>query len=161
VDDLAERRLEVVRRHMASENDHDFDTTLATFSHPRYELVPTGQVFDGEEEVRAYFAGSRTAFPDQRNEPIALHATDAGVFAEFWLLGTHTGPLLGREPTGREIRVRMVAFFEFEPAGGPRPDAIVRERVYYDLHTLLSQLGLSEDGLPGTGSTGAPERGEA
>lgn len=103
-DPVAERRLDVVRRHMASENEHDFETTLATFSHPRYELIPTGQVFDGEDEVRAYFAGSRATFADQRNEPIALHATDSGVFAEFWLLGTHTGPLLGHAPTGREIR---------------------------------------------------------
>lgn len=143
MDALAERRLEVVRRHMASENEHDFDTTLVTFAHPRYELIPTGQVFDGEEEVRAYFAGSRTAFPDQRNEPIALHATDAGVFAEFWLLGTHTGPLLGHEPTGKEIRVRMVALFEFAPADSEHPDGIVCERVYYDLHSILGQLGLT------------------
>ena len=35
---LSERRLEVVRRHMASENELDFATTLATFAHPRYEL---------------------------------------------------------------------------------------------------------------------------
>jgi steroid delta-isomerase-like uncharacterized protein len=141
-DELRVRRLAVVRDHMASENDHDFDTTIATFAHPRYELVPTGQVFDGEEEVRAYFAGSRATFADQRNEPIALHATDTGVFAEFWLLGTHTGTLLGHEPTGREIRVRMVAFFEFAPADGEQADGIVCERVYYDLHSILRQLGL-------------------
>lgn len=141
LDDLDERRLEVVRRHMASENEHDFDTTMGTFARPRYELVPTGQVFDGEEQVRAYFAGSRATFADQRNEPIALHATDAGVFAEFWLLGTHTGALLGHEPTGREIRVRMVAFFEFGDADDP--EGITCERVYYDLHSILTQLGLT------------------
>lgn len=143
MDALAERRIEVVRRHMASENEHDFDATIDTFAHPRYELIPTGQVFDGEEEVRGYFAGSRTAFPDQRNEPIALHASDAGVFAEFWLLGTNTGPLLGQPATGREIRVRMVAFFEFAPADSDQPDGIVCERVYYDLHSILTQLGLA------------------
>lgn len=145
-DELTQRRLEVVRTHMVSENEHDFDTTMGTFAHPRYELIPTGQVFDGEEEVRAYFTGSRTAFPDQRNEPIALHATDTGVFAEFWLLGTHTGRLLHHEPTGREIRVRMVAFFEFAPTDSDRPDGIVCERVYYDLHSILSQLGLAGTG---------------
>ncbi|MGI8793527.1 MAG: ester cyclase [Acidimicrobiales bacterium] len=135
---LAERRLDVVKAHMASENDHDFVTTMGTFAHPRYELIPTGQVFDGHAEVDAYFAGSRTAFADQRNEPIALHPTPTGVFAEFWLLGTHTGPLLGHEPTGRSFRVRMVAFFEFEPDG----TGIVCERVYYDLLSILTQLGL-------------------
>ena len=65
--ELRERRLAVVREHMESENDHDFDTTIATFGHPRYELVATGDVYDGEVAVRAYFAESRRAFPDQRN----------------------------------------------------------------------------------------------
>ena len=30
-----------MREHMESENDHDFDTTLRTFGHPRYELIAT------------------------------------------------------------------------------------------------------------------------
>ncbi len=72
-----------------------------------------------------------------------MHATEAGVFADFWLLGTHTGPLLGHPPTGREIRVRMVAFFEFAPADGDQPDGIVCERVFYDLRSILDQLGLA------------------
>src|SRR5437588_1680473 len=57
---------------MESENRHEFDVTLATFHHPRYEIVPTGDVFDGEEEVRAYFAETRRAFPDQRNRLVRL-----------------------------------------------------------------------------------------
>lgn len=141
-DALDERRVEVVRLHMQSENELDFETTMTTFHHPRYELVPTGQVFDGEDEVRQYFAGSRTAFPDQRNEPIALHATDTGVFAEFWLRGTHSGPLMGFEPTGNTFEVRMVAFFEFADREGDHADQIVCERVYYDLFSILKQLGL-------------------
>lgn len=128
---------------MQSENDLDFDLTMSTFHHPRYELVPTGQVFDGEAEVREYFAGSRAAFPDQRNEPIALHASEAGVFAEFWLRGTNTGPLMGQEPTGRAFEVRMVAFFEFADRDGDHADRIVCERVYYDLVSILSQIGLA------------------
>ena len=66
-----------MREHMASENEHDFDTTIATFGHPRYELVPTGDVFDGEDEVRAYFAESRTASPTSatRSSPCATPMT--------------------------------------------------------------------------------------
>jgi hypothetical protein len=66
-EELRERRETLVRKHMESENHHDFDTTLATFAHPRYELIATGAVYDGEAEVRRYFEESRTAFPDQRN----------------------------------------------------------------------------------------------
>lgn len=87
---------------MESENQHDFEVTLGTFGHPRYEIVPTGDVFDGEEAVRRYFDDSRTAFPDQRNELIALHHTDAGVIVEFDLRGHPPGPAAGRSrPPGR------------------------------------------------------------
>ena len=53
---LRERREALVREHMESENRHEFDVTLRTFSHPRYEIVPTGEVHDGPEEVMRYFA---------------------------------------------------------------------------------------------------------
>src|ERR1051325_10402133 len=91
--DLRARREVVVREHMESENRHDFDATIATFKHPLYEIMPTGDVFDGETEVRGYFAASRTAFPDQRNELRALRHADDAVVVEFDLLGTHLGPL--------------------------------------------------------------------
>lgn len=123
---------------MESENRHDFDATIATFAHPRYELIATGQVHDGEEAVRAYFASSRASFPDQRNELIALHHTDDAVIAEFDLLGTHKRALGRFPPTGREFRCRMVAFFIFADDG----DGIVCERVYYDSASILRPLGL-------------------
>jgi hypothetical protein len=56
-DALDVARAAVVREHMESENRHELDTTIATFSHPRYELVATGEVFDGETEVRAIECG--------------------------------------------------------------------------------------------------------
>jgi steroid delta-isomerase-like uncharacterized protein len=131
---LRERREAVVREHMASENEHDFDTTLATFSHPRYEIVPTGDVYDGPEEVMRYYEETRSAFPDQRNEVLALHHADDAVIVEFDLKGTHRGPLRGFEPTGREFTCRMIALFEFDG------EAIVCERVYFDSATILAQL---------------------
>lgn len=133
---LRARREAVVREHMESENRHDFDTTIATFARPRYEIVPTGEVFDGEEAVRGYFAVSRTAFPDQRNELKSLRHADDAVIAEFDLLGTHRGPLRGIPPTGKTFRCPMTAFFLFEG------DRIVCERVYFDSATILRQLGL-------------------
>ncbi len=133
---LRQRRLEVVRRHMDSENDLDFAATLATFEHPRYELVGTGQVFDGADEVSGYYRTSRTAFPDQRNENVVLTSAEDAVVAEFDLLGTHLGDLAGLAPTGRTFRCRMCALFLFPPGG----DGIIGERVYFDQGTILRQL---------------------
>jgi steroid delta-isomerase-like uncharacterized protein len=132
--DLRNRREEIVVRHMQSENVHDFATTLATFARPRYEIVATGEVHDGPDAVMEYFRRTRAAFPDQRNEPIALHHADDAVIAEFWLLGTHRGELGGIAPTGRSFRCRMAALFLFEGAD------LVCERVYFDAATILRQL---------------------
>ena len=141
--DLAERRLQTVRDHMALECDCDWDAVIATFEHPRYEMYGSGTVFDGEEEVRGYFHASRTPFPDQGNEIIALAHVDNTVLVEFWLTGTHKGPLNmgGRtiEPTGKSFRVRMAATFEFPPGG----DKIICERPYYDPAQIAKALDLA------------------
>ncbi len=133
---LHERRLAVVREHMRSENEHRFGDTLATFGHPRYEIVGTGEVYDGPEEVSEYFRATREAFPDQRNENTTLHSAEDAVIAEFDLLGTHLGELRGIPATGRSFRCRMCAIFEFEPGG----ERIVCERVYFDQGTIARQL---------------------
>ena len=135
-DDLRARREALVREHMESENRHDFDATIETFDHPRYEIVPTGEVYDGEEQVRVYFAATRTAFPDQRNELVALHHADDAVIVEFDLKGTHSGELRGIPPTGKEFTCRCTSFFIFED------DRLVCERAYFDALTIMSQLGL-------------------
>jgi steroid delta-isomerase-like uncharacterized protein len=132
---------------MESENVHAFDVTLATFSHPRYEIVPTGDVFDGEEAVRRYFEESRAAFPDQRNELVALRHADDAVVVEFDLKGTHRGQLRGIPPTGREFTCRTVALFLFDE------DRLVCERVYFDLLTILAQLGLAQSTIAQSSAT--------
>src|SRR5262245_35290830 len=141
--DLAARRIETVKRHMALEVTHDWDGVIATFQHPRYEMYGSGAVFDGEAAVRGYFAASRTPFPDQGNEIIAIAAAGDTVLVEFWLTGTHAGPLtLGGQvlpPTGRNFRVRMATTLELKPGS----DKIVCERPYFDQSAVLRALGLA------------------
>jgi len=93
--------------------------------------------------VRGYFAASRAPFPDQGNEIIAIGAGDNTVLVEFWLTGTHLGPLrLGERvvaPTGRAFRVRMTATFEFAPGS----HKILCERPYFDQGAVLRALALA------------------
>ena len=141
--DLAAARIKTVRDHMALEVVHDWDGVIATFAHPRYEMHGGGAVFDGEAAVRGYFAASRTPFPDQGNDIIAIAADGDSVLVEFWLTGTHLGPLRlpGRtvEPTGKTFRVRMAASFEFAPG----TDKIICERPYFDQGAVVRALGLA------------------
>jgi steroid delta-isomerase-like uncharacterized protein len=152
-DDLRRRRLARLEEHFASEVDQEFDRTLATFAgHPRYEIVPTGQVHDGAEEVLAYHRAQRAAFPDQRHENVRHHvADDDTVVSEFDLLGTNRGEFLGGPPTGRSFRVPVVAVFTFAPGD----DRLTNERVYLDAATLLTQIGRA-DLLPLLGTAPTP-----
>lgn len=142
--ELDAARIETVRRHMALEIAQDWDGVLATFAHPRYELLGPGTIFDGEAAVRSYFTASRGPFPDQANQIIAIAADAATdtVLVEFWLTGTHLGPLhigLRRiEPTGKAFRIRMAASFQF----GLGSDKIVCERPFYDQSAVLKALDL-------------------
>jgi hypothetical protein len=140
--DLAERRLQAVRDHMRLECELDWDAVIATFEHPRYEIYGPGTVIDGEEAVRRYFESSRIPFPDQGNEIIAIAHGGDTVLVEFWLTGTHLGPLKTPngviEPTGKSFRIRMAATFEFPPGG----DKVICERPYVDTGSIGRALGL-------------------
>ena len=141
-DQLQDARIQTVRDHMALECVHDWDGVIETFAHPRYEMHGSGAIFDGESAVRGYFHDSRVPFPDQGNEVIAIAASGDMVLVEFWLTGTHLGPLKANgtiyEPTGRKFRVRMAASFEFAPGS----NKIICERPYSAPDAKLRALGL-------------------
>ena len=137
--DLRQRRLEIIREHMDTEVTKEFDRTLATFNgHPRYEIMPTGQIFDCDDEVMGYYRMTRTAFPDQRHDNVRYHVTDDTVIVEFDLLGTNLGEFYGLPPTGKAFRVPIIAVFFFDG------DHIVNERVYFDSASLVTQIGRGE-----------------
>jgi hypothetical protein len=112
------RREAIVLEHMQSENVQDWERTIATYSHPRYEL-PDGRIFDGRDDVLRYWVEGRRVVPDQRNELIELsHVGDDTVQIEFWLRGT---PKATNEP----FEVRLWARFRFDD-----DDLMTNERVY-------------------------------
>ena len=53
--ELRKARYEILAVHVDAENRNDVDAVIATFRHARYELVPVGEIFDGEAEVRRYY----------------------------------------------------------------------------------------------------------
>lgn len=142
---LRSRRETIVREHMEAENRLAFDAALAEFDHPHYELIALGEIYDGADQVHRYYAETRTAFPDQRNELTALYHADNAVIVEFDLKGTHIGPYRGVPPTGRSFTCRMTALFLFDG------DRLTTERVYFDSATILRQLGLAHDPLTPAG----------
>jgi steroid delta-isomerase-like uncharacterized protein len=137
--DLRQRRLKMIEEHMDTEVAKEFDLTLGTFNgHPHYEIMATGQIFDGDDEVMGYYRTTRTAFPDQRHDNVRYHVADDAIITEFDLLGTNLGEFYGLPPTGEAFRVPIIAVFFFED------DRIINERIYFDSASLLTQIGRSE-----------------
>lgn len=134
-EDVLRAREKLVLDHFRDEVRQDWDATLSTFPHPHYELIARMTVHDGDAEVREYYRDTRVAFPDQEHELIALRHSPDAVIVEFWLMGTHLGPL-GKIPrTGSRHRTRMTAYFIFD-----EDENLVTERVYFDQLTILRQL---------------------
>jgi steroid delta-isomerase-like uncharacterized protein len=155
-EELRQTRLAVVKEHMDTEVTHDFDRTLATFKsesggRPHYEIMATGQVFDGDGDVMGYYRTTRTAFPDQRHDNSRFHVADDAVIVEFELLGTNLGEFYGLPPTGKAFRVPIIAVFFFDD------DRIVNERIYFDSASLVTQIGRTELlEFAGVQNSGAP-----
>jgi steroid delta-isomerase-like uncharacterized protein len=144
--DLNERKKEhmsteayqqLLRSHMRAENAHRMEETLATLTPDcLFEDLALRQVFRGHVGARQYYqtwweAFSTTAHPEH------VYSTNQGfAVAEVRFQGTHTGSFLGIKPTGREVDIPTAIFVAF------RDGLMAGERMYWDVATLLRQLGV-------------------
>jgi steroid delta-isomerase-like uncharacterized protein len=136
---IADARVGTVLEHMRLENEHDFPGCIRAFAHPRYEIVATGEVHDGPDAVDAFLTENRRAFPDFHFDPTFVTGAADSVLVEGVFTGTQLGPWRGLPATGRTVDFRMAVVFDFDG------DALVCERVYFDLGTPLRQLGVARD----------------
>ncbi len=134
---LRARRRAIVMEHMTAENAYDFERCIGAFAHPRYEIVATGEVWDGQDGVADLLQQNITGFPDFHFEPELFHDADDSVIVEGRFTGTHQGTWKGIPPTGKRIDIPLIIVFVFEGSG------MVCERTYFDVLTVLRQLGVA------------------
>jgi predicted ester cyclase len=94
-EDLRKKREEVCLGHMAAENAHRFDDAIGFFARPRYELMATGEVYDGRSELGGLMHENVTAFPDFRFDARWVHHADDAIVVEGTFTGTHEGTWRG------------------------------------------------------------------
>ncbi|HET8930774.1 MAG TPA: ester cyclase [Acidimicrobiales bacterium] len=133
-DVVTAEREEVLRRHLDAERSGDPEMILGTFAHPRYELVGSGRVYDGTDEVRTYLVERAHAFPDLATEVISFWHSPEVVSSELWLSGVYRGPVPDLGVEGRRFRVRTACFFLFDERG------LIGVRAYFDSGALARQL---------------------
>jgi predicted ester cyclase len=136
---LRQRREAICIAHMTSENAHDFRRCIGAFKHPRYEVVPTNEIYDGDAEVDRLLTENKLAFPDFHFDLERLHHADEAILVEGTFQGTQHGEWRGLPATGRKVEVPMLIIFRFEG------EAMICERVFFNLGTVLQQLGIARD----------------
>lgn len=130
----------LLQRHLAAENSHDLDGTLATL-HPecRFADHATGQVWHGRAGAADHYRQWWRSFDVAVSRDVhqsAYWASDNVYVAEATWHGTHIGEFLALPATGKAIVQPFVVFVTFKDGlmGG--------ETFYYDLASLIRQLGV-------------------
>jgi steroid delta-isomerase-like uncharacterized protein len=122
-------------------NDRDFERGLAVIAEDaEWVNMPTDDRFRGPEGFRRDLEQWANAFPDGRIEITNVRTSDDWAVVEFTGRGTNTGPLAtpaGEMPaTGRSVELQFCDVMEI------RDGKIVRGRSYFDMATMMRQLGL-------------------
>lgn len=106
-----------------------------------YDEVPTRRKMLGAGEAIAAWQGWAQAFPDSKATIHSALVSGKTVLLEATWKGTHKGPLQRAKgpvaATGKSIEVRACMIFEL---AGEKPRL---QRHYFDMATLLEQLGIT------------------
>jgi len=141
---MDQKTSELIFRHLAAENAHDLEGTLATL-HPEcvFEDHATGQTWHGHEGAAAHYRQWWRVFDVRvvRKESQSAYWATADTFiAEATWEGCHIGDFLGIAPTNASIRQPFVVFVDIKDG------LMAGEKFYYDLSSLVAQIG--RDCLP-------------
>jgi predicted ester cyclase len=103
------------KRHSVAEDNRDLPGLLSTLTEDCvYELVQTGQRWEGHEGAARFYGGLLGAFPDIDFQLRSIVIGPQGVFEEADVSGTHEGEWLGVEPTGNRLAWIATIFFPWD-----------------------------------------------
>ncbi len=127
-------------RHSIAEDARDIDALVATLAPDCiYEIVPTGQRWEGHQGARRFYSELFAAFPDNAFALDEIVVGPQGVFEAATLTGTNRGPWAGNPPSGMTVRMSVLIFFPWDPSA----ERFAGERIWFNPPP--------DDGQPGTG----------
>jgi hypothetical protein len=104
-------------RHSIAEDRRDIEGLIATLAPDCvYEIVPTGQRWEGHAGARLFYSELFAAFPDNAFALTEIVIGPQGVFEVATLTGTNLGPWGGAEATGLPIALQVLILFPWDPA---------------------------------------------
>lgn len=116
-------------RHSIAEDRRDIDGLIATLSADCvYEIVVTGQRWEGHEGARAFYTELFAAFPDNAFALSEIVVGPQGVFEVATLTGTNQGPWAGAPASGLAVALEVIIFFPWDAA----TERFGGERIWFD-----------------------------
>lgn len=116
-------------RHSIAEDRRDIDGLIGTLAADCvYEVVPTGQRWDGHAGAKAFYSELFGAFPDNAFALTDIVIGPQGVMEVATLTGTNTGPWAGAPATGLPVSLEVLILFPWDPTTG----RFSGERIWFD-----------------------------
>ena len=120
-------------RHSIAEDRRHIEGLIATLAEDCvYEIVVTGQRWDGHAGARAFYTELFAAFPDNAFALSEIVVGPQGVFEVATLTGTNQGPWAGAPASGLAVALEVLIFFPWDP-GAQR---FLGERIWFDRGSL-------------------------
>ena len=91
--------------------------------------------FRGRDGYRSFFDAYTGAFPDLSVQINDLIAEDGFVVTSYTARGHHTGPLMGIDPTGKQVKVNGVNIARYQDG------KLVESQNLFNEMNLLQQVG--------------------
>jgi predicted ester cyclase len=102
--------------HSKAEDARDLDGLIATLAPDCvYELMWTGERWEGHDGARRFYIELLSAFPDIDFDLQDIVIGPQGVFEVAKVSGTHKGKWAGVEPDGEAKRWQVVIHFPWNP----------------------------------------------
>jgi predicted ester cyclase len=116
-------------RHSIAEDRRDIDGLVATLAERCvYEIVPTGQRWEGHDGARRFYTELFAAFPDNRFALTDIVVGPQGVFEVATLTGTNLGPWAAVPASGLPVALQVLILFPWDPV----TSRFLGERIWFD-----------------------------
>jgi steroid delta-isomerase-like uncharacterized protein len=122
-------------RHSIAEERRDIDGLVATLTPDCvYEIVVTGQRWEGHDGARRFYEELFAAFPDNTFALSEIVVGPQGVFEVATLTGTNDGPWAGVPASGLAVALEVLILFPWDPA----TERLIGERIWFDRGAIAS-----------------------
>ena len=123
--------------HSRAEDARDLQGLIDTLTPTCvYEIIATGQRWEGHDGARTFYTTFLTAFPDVHFDLQDIVIGPQGVIEVAIMTGTHEGEWNGIAPTGKKVRTHIIIHFPWNT----EHELFDGEKVYLDRADLEGQL---------------------